>query len=156
MYKCWDEFVDKRLLGDNKTLPFPFLVIKLVVSKGIEIEDTDNIASNFSVFGLAQWNRSTSHMKRRAPAHVQDVEMEDTTAEMAEGKPSIRLEDRIPLSHTKYELLQKGIVENTLETSQIWGYTLLSQKECKPKCRLSQVISLDKYEVDPQGMVDAK
>jgi hypothetical protein len=32
----------------------------------------------------------------------------------------------------------------------------LSQKECKPKCRLSQVINLDKYEVDPQGMVDTK
>jgi hypothetical protein len=109
MHKCWDEYVDKRLLGENKTLPFPFLVTKLVVSKGFEIEDTDNIATTFPEFGLAQWNRSTSHMKRRAPAPVQDVEMEDTAAEMAEGEPSVRLEDRVPLSHTEYELLQEEL-----------------------------------------------
>lgn len=30
---------------------------------------------------------------------------------------------------------------------------LIQQKDCKPKCRLCQVIKLGKSEVDPQGIV---
>jgi hypothetical protein len=30
---------------------------------------------------------------------------------------------------------------------------VLYQKWCKPKCRLSQIIILGKYEVDQQGMI---
>jgi hypothetical protein len=37
MHKCWDDYVNKRLIRDNSKLPFPYLVTKLVVSKGFEI-----------------------------------------------------------------------------------------------------------------------
>jgi hypothetical protein len=130
MHKCWDKYVDKRLLGVNKTPPFPFLVIKLVVSKGFEIKDTDNIATTFPEFGLAQWNRSTSHMKRGAPVPEQDLEMEDIVVEMVEGEPSICLEERVPLFHTEYELLQEELqkIHQTQaefeETLQSFGATL--------------------------------
>jgi hypothetical protein len=50
--------------------------------------------------------RSISHMKPRAPAPAQDVEMEEAAAEMAEGEPSVRQEDRVPISQSEYELLQ--------------------------------------------------
>jgi hypothetical protein len=69
--------VDKRLIGQNSKLPFPYLVTKLVINKGFEIEATHNVANKFPVFKLPQWNRSISHMKPRAPAPAQDVEIID-------------------------------------------------------------------------------
>jgi hypothetical protein len=111
MFKCWEDKVDKGLLGPNRpALPFPFLVTKLVLSKGLALSDTDFLTYESQVFGYAQWKHSISHLPRRVPAGEQDAEMEDAAAEdqpaaeMAEGEPSVQ--GRVPLSHTEYELLQ--------------------------------------------------
>jgi hypothetical protein len=41
MFKCWEDKVDKGLLGPKRpALPFPFLVTKLVLSKGLSLSDT--------------------------------------------------------------------------------------------------------------------
>jgi hypothetical protein len=125
MHKCWDDYINKRLIGQNSTLPFPYLVTKLVVNKGFEIQATDNVANKFPVFGLPQWNRSISHMKPRAPAPTQDVEMEEAAAKMAEGEPSVRPEERVPLSHSEYELLRADL-EKIHQRQAEFGDTLQS------------------------------
>jgi hypothetical protein len=106
MYKCWEDYVDKRLIKEKSKLPFPYLITKLVINKGFEMEARHNVANAFPVFTVKEWHRSISHMRPRVPAPAQDIEMEEAAAEMAEGEPSVRQGDRVPISQSEYELLQ--------------------------------------------------
>ncbi len=82
IFKCWEEKVDKGLLGPNRlALPFPCLVTKLVLSKGLELSNTNFLTYNARVFGFAQWNHNISHLPRRVPVGEHDAEMEDAVAE---------------------------------------------------------------------------
>jgi hypothetical protein len=57
MYKCWEDYVDKRLIKEKSTLPFPYLVTKLVLNKGVEMEDRHYVANAFPVFTVKDWHR---------------------------------------------------------------------------------------------------
>jgi hypothetical protein len=89
MYKCWEDYVDKRLIKEKSKLSFPYLITKLVINKGVEMEARHYVANAFQVFTVKEWRRSISHMRPRVLAPAQDVEMEEAVAEMAEGEPSV-------------------------------------------------------------------
>jgi hypothetical protein len=84
MFKCWEDKVDKGLIGPNRpALPFPFLVTKLVLSKGLALSEDDFLTYEFPVFGYNQWTLSISHLPRRDPVGAPDAEMEDAAARSA-------------------------------------------------------------------------
>lgn len=122
MYKCWDELLDKRLPSAEKWgLPFPSLVTKLVLNKGVTLHRKAVISQNFLVFGLTQWNLSVSHMKKKklAPEPDDDMEVDPAdmpAADMAEGESSVRIEGPVPVSPTEFELLQAQL--NRMEKRQ--------------------------------------
>jgi hypothetical protein len=106
IYKCWETYVDKRIITEKSKLPFPYLITKLLVNKGFEIEERHFVSNKFQLYTEGDWNKSVSHMRPRVPAPVQDEEMPDAAAEMAQGEPSAPQGDRAPISQSEYELLQ--------------------------------------------------
>jgi hypothetical protein len=134
MRKCWELFVDKRISNENSALPFPYLVTKLLISKGIDIHEERNVRNNFQLYTERDWHKSTSHMKPRVPAIAQDEDMPDAADEMAQGEPSAPQGDRAPISQSEYELLQAqfervyqwqdSFAQRTEATLQTMGSTL--------------------------------
>jgi hypothetical protein len=106
IYKCWEDYVDRRIIKEKSRLPFPYLVTKLLINKGFEIEERYNVANAFQLYTEGDWNKSISHMRPRVPAPAQDVIMEEAAPEMAQGEPSTSQGDRSPISQSEYELLQ--------------------------------------------------
>jgi hypothetical protein len=57
IYKCWDDIIDKRL-SNAKTwaLPFPCLITKILIEKGVPFLANVVLDYKILIFGLAQWN----------------------------------------------------------------------------------------------------
>jgi hypothetical protein len=106
IFKCWEMYVDKRIFTDTSKLPFPYLVTKLLIRKGIDIQEERNGKNNFPLYTEGDWKKSVSHMRPRVPAIAQDEDMPDAADEMAQGEPSAPQGDRAPISQSEYELLQ--------------------------------------------------
>jgi hypothetical protein len=106
IYKCWEMYVDKRIITEQSKLPFPYLITKLLITKGFATEEGHIEANNFQLYTEGDWRRSVSHMRPRAPAPAQDEDMPDAADEMAQGEPSAPQGDRAPISQSEYELLQ--------------------------------------------------
>jgi hypothetical protein len=138
MHKCWHGLVHTNNKKAAKwALPFPFLVTKLILEKGITVEEGDYMQTEAPVFGVAQWNQSVSHMPRYAPgpavsideeaseaprdeAPAADAEMADADmadADMAEDAASFDTEERVMMSRTEFDYLREQLDDLRFEVS---------------------------------------
>jgi len=115
MHKSWDDMIEKRLpSAAQRPLPFPCLVTKLIIDSGIPLPERANLDRNISVFGLAQWTQSNSHMPQLGEPQV-DMEVDDAHAdETHEGEQSSPGQASVPSSVTDFSLLQSQL--DTLAT----------------------------------------
>jgi hypothetical protein len=134
MYKCWHGLVHtSNKKAEKWALPFPYLVTKLILEKGVSVSDGDYMLIDALVFGVAQWNQSVSHMPRYAPgpavpldeeeasaapmdeAPAADAEMAD--ADMAGDAASFDTEERVMMSRTEFDYLREQLDDLRFEVS---------------------------------------
>jgi hypothetical protein len=134
MYKCWHGLVHTSNKKAAKwALPFPFLITKLILEKGVPVTDDDYAITETPVFGLAQWNQSVSHMHRYALGPAVPIDEEEASeapmdeepaadeemadADMAEDEASFDTEERVMMSRTEFDYLREQLDDLRFEVS---------------------------------------
>jgi hypothetical protein len=78
LYNCWEGLHSWRLQAASTwALPFPALITRIFLEKGVEPRAGDYTDSTFPQFSLLQWNQSISHMCQQASAMAPDAMEED-------------------------------------------------------------------------------